>query len=253
MAWRPYGDARAPSLARPGQRRGPRTAWKVGAERRAQPSVPRPCQIGQKTSVYSAEPGRGLAVGSFHSVPREGGRAAVRVALEVVLFFGLSLPEVTGLADLGHDLAGPVARGVDVADRLLGHLALLLAGTEDLRAVTGPDKTFAKVGSVGQEEELKQIPIGDPLRIEGDLHRLGVAAIVLLGRVVVLAAGPSHAGGYDSVAVAQQLLHDPEAPSRENRSLGVVGHGLAPRFRSSAGTTFGKPAEYTRPSSQARQ
>src|SRR6516164_7982850 len=35
---------------------GPRTAWKAGAERRAQPSVPRPCQIGQKTSVTSSHP-----------------------------------------------------------------------------------------------------------------------------------------------------------------------------------------------------
>src|SRR5215467_5527210 len=108
-----------------------------------------------RSRSYSVEPGHGLAVGSFHTVPREGRRAAVRVALEVVLIFGLGLPEGTGLADLRDNLAGPVARGVDVADRLLGHLALLLARTKDLRAIAGPDETFAKVGPVDLEEELK--------------------------------------------------------------------------------------------------
>ena len=39
----------------------------------------------------------------------------------------LGLPERTGLADLGDDLAGPDARCVDVSDRVLGDLALLLA------------------------------------------------------------------------------------------------------------------------------
>ena len=38
----------------------------------------------------------------------------------------LGLPEVAGLAELGHDLAGPQARGLDVGDRLLGDLALLV-------------------------------------------------------------------------------------------------------------------------------
>ena len=53
------------------------------------------------------ELGRGLAVGSFHPGPRE--LRSVRIALEVVLIFRLRLPEGTGLADVGHDLAGPEA------------------------------------------------------------------------------------------------------------------------------------------------
>src|SRR5215510_14968055 len=85
----------------------------------------------------SVEPGRGLTVGNSHTVLRGGRRAAVRVALEVVLIFGLGFPERTALADLGHDLAGPVARGVDVPDRLLRHRALLLTRAKDLRAVAG--------------------------------------------------------------------------------------------------------------------
>src|SRR5262249_51415150 len=168
-----------------------------------------------------------LALGRFHALRGEGGRAAFRIALEVVLIFGLGRPERPGLADLGHDLAGPVARGIDVTDRLLGHLALLLARTEDRRAVTGADEVFAKVGPVELEEKLQQLPIGDPLRVEGDFGRLGVAGIVLLGGVIVLTAGPSHAGGDDSIAVTQQLLHDPEASPREDSGLGAVAHGLA--------------------------
>jgi hypothetical protein len=34
---------------------------------------------------------------------------AVRIVMEVVLVFGLGFPEDAGLADLGHDLAGPQA------------------------------------------------------------------------------------------------------------------------------------------------
>src|SRR5215469_7635292 len=64
---------------------------------------------------------------------------AVGVVLEVVLVFVLGLPEGTGLADLGHDLAGPHVGGVGVGDRVLGDLALLVARNEDLGAVVGAD------------------------------------------------------------------------------------------------------------------
>jgi len=39
---------------------------------------------------------------------------------------GLGLPERAGLAHVGDDLARPQAGGVDVGDRLLGNLALLV-------------------------------------------------------------------------------------------------------------------------------
>src|SRR3954451_20463042 len=63
---------------------------------------------------------------------REVAVVPVGVALQVVLVLGLGLPERTGRADLGHDLASPETRRVDVGDRVLGDLALLVAREEDL-------------------------------------------------------------------------------------------------------------------------
>src|SRR5687768_13100571 len=55
------------------------------------------------------ELGRGLAMRQLPARPRVMAGVAVRVVLEVVLMLGLGLPERAGLADLGHDLAGPEA------------------------------------------------------------------------------------------------------------------------------------------------
>src|SRR5215475_4033136 len=112
---------------------------------------------------------------------------AMGVALEVVLVFGLGLPEGTGLADLGRDLGTPKARGV--GDRFLGDLALLVAGVEDFGAVVEADQLFDKVGPVDLEEEFQDVPVGGPPGIEDDLDRLGVTRMVAGGRVVILAAG----------------------------------------------------------------
>ena len=62
---------------------------------------------------------------------------------------GLGFPEIAGGLDLGHDLAGPQARGLDVGDRVLGDLTLLLARVEDLRAVAGADVVALAVLVVG--------------------------------------------------------------------------------------------------------
>src|SRR5262249_42555616 len=66
---------------------------------------------------------------------REMAGVGVCVAPEVVLVFGLGLPERAGLADLGDDRAGPQAGGVDVGDRGPGNLALLFVRAEDLGPV----------------------------------------------------------------------------------------------------------------------
>jgi len=101
-------------------------------------------------------------------------------------------------------------------------LALLVACIEDLGAVVGADKPFAKVGSVDLEEELEDVAVGGPLGIEDDLDRLGVTRMVVAGWVVVLSAGVANAGGDDSVAVAQQFLRGPETAPGEDRGLDVL-------------------------------
>jgi hypothetical protein len=78
---------------------------------------------------------------------------------------------------------------------------------------------------VDLEEELEDVPVGDPLRVEDDLDSLGVAGMVPIGRVRVLAAGVADAGGDDAVPLAEQLLNSPEAAAGENGGLGVVGPG----------------------------
>src|SRR4051812_49648283 len=102
---------------------------------------------------------------------------------------------------------------------------------EDLRAVARADVVALAVlgaGVVDLEEELQDVPVGDPLRVEDDLDGLGVAGVVAVRRVRVLASGVSDAGRDDAVALAEQLLHAPEAASGEDCGLGLVGQGVAP-------------------------
>src|SRR3954453_5615481 len=180
-----------------------------------------------RACVRSAASGGGLAVGQLPARAREVAGVAVRVALEVVLVLRLGLPEGDGLAHLGHHLAGPQSRRVDVGDRLLRDLALLVARVEDLGAVARADVVaLAVLGRrvVDLEEELQDVPIGDALGVEDNLDRLGVPGMVPVGRVLVLSTGVSDPGGDDSIALTQQLLDAPEAPSREDGGLGVVAH-----------------------------
>jgi hypothetical protein len=144
--------------------------------------------------------------------------------LQVVLVFGPGFPEGAGLADLGHDLAVPQARGVGVGDRVLGDPALLVARVEDLGTVVGTDQFLAEVGPVDLEEELEDGPVGGPRGIEGDFDRLGMTRMVVGGGVVVLSAGVADAGGDDSVAVPQQFLRGPETAPGQDRGLGLLAH-----------------------------
>src|SRR5215470_7840398 len=78
---------------------------------------------------------------------------------------------------------------------------------------------------VDLEEELQDVPVGGPPGIKDDLHRLGMARMVVIGRVLVLPAGVADAGGDHPITVAQQLLHSPETAPGEDRRLGVGCHG----------------------------
>jgi hypothetical protein len=140
--------------------------------------------------------------------------------LEIVLIFGLGSPERWRLADFGHDPARPQACGIDRRDRLAGDLKLLDGRVEDLRAVVGADRLFSEVSAMYLKEELKDLSVGGPLRIEDDLDRLGRPGMALSRRVVIFSAGVADACGYDSGPVSQQLLRRPETASGEDRGLG---------------------------------
>ncbi len=99
---------------------------------------------------------------------------------------GLGLPERAGGLDLGDDLAGPEARGLDVGDRVLGDPALLVVDVEDRRAVAQADVVPLPVQRrrvVDLEEELEQVAVRGLLRVEDDLDRLGMRPVVAVGRV----------------------------------------------------------------------
>src|SRR4051812_45307672 len=99
-------------------------AWRVGSPSAVIMFAPFVITNGKLPLTSSAvrASGGGLAMRQLPPRPREMAVVAVRDALQVVLVLGLGLPERDGLAELGHDLARPQARGVDVGDRVLGHL-----------------------------------------------------------------------------------------------------------------------------------
>src|SRR3954453_12293168 len=159
---------------------------------------------GTSASMTTGQPPQELHLGRVFAMrqlpvrPREVAVVAVGGALEVVLMFGLGLPEGAGGADRGHHLARPDARGVDVGDRVLGDPALLVARIEDLGAVGRAHVVALTVLGrrvVDLKEELQDVPVGDPLAIEDDLDGLSVAGMIAICRVLVLAAGVADARG----------------------------------------------------------
>jgi hypothetical protein len=112
-----------------------------------------------------------------------------------VVFLGAG--EGAGVRDLGDHRMLPLAGLVDPVLDLLGDLALLGRGDEDGRAVLGADVVALAVqgGGVVHAEEplLQQVGVGQPARVEQDLHRLGVPGVavvhVLVARVREVATG----------------------------------------------------------------
>src|SRR5262245_23216752 len=87
------------------------------------------------------------------------------------------------------------------------------------------------------EEELQQIAECDFLRIEDDLDRFGVRAVIVVGRVGHITAGIAYPGADDARAFAEKILDTPETPSRQNCALSGHRWLLAcPIHRSSPGS-----------------
>src|SRR4029079_11789103 len=119
----------------------------------------------------------------------------------------------SGGHDFGHDLARPQARGVDVGDGVLSDVLLLIARVEDRRAVARADVVALAITRrriVDLEEELEQVTEADTRRIEDDLDRFGVRAVVLVGGVGAAAAGVADARRDHAVLAADEILHAPE-------------------------------------------
>ena len=77
------------------------------------------------------------------------------------------------------------------------------------------------------EEERQDVAERRLRGVEDDLDRLGVAGVVAVGRVVVLAAGVADAGVEHAGLAADEVLHAPEAAAREDGGLGAGGLGDA--------------------------
>src|SRR5262245_21943124 len=81
---------------------------------------------------------------------------------------------------------------------------------------------------VDLEEEFQQVAIGDDLRIEDDLHRFCMRAMIAIGSVGDIAAGIANAAADDARQLADEILDAPEASPGKNGALGR--HGLSPVF-----------------------
>src|SRR5262245_34038726 len=161
--------------------------------------------------------------------PHEVAGVAARVPQEVVLVLGLRFPEVVRGRDFGHDLAGPEAGGLDVGDRVLGDAALLVGRGEDRRTVARADVVALAVlrrRVMNLEEELEDLPEADLRGVVEDLDRLGVVAVVAVGRVRRVAARVADARLDHARILAEEVLHAPEAAAGEDRAFRR--HGVPP-------------------------
>src|SRR3981081_2706336 len=140
-------------------------------------------------------------------------RVALRVALQVVLVFGLGLPERSRRLDFGHGLVRPEAGRVDIRDGFFRDPLLLVADVEDGRPVAEPDVvslTVLRRRIMDLVEELQQLPVADLLGIEHDLDGLGVSSVVAVRGVSHVTARVAHPGGDHTLVLADQILHTPK-------------------------------------------
>src|SRR5215469_8135966 len=164
----------------------------------------------------------GLPLGKDPVGARKVTGVAVRMALQIVLVLRLGFPEVPYRRHLGDDLAGPQARGVQVGDRLLRHLLLLVAGIKDRRTVACADivaLTVPRRGVVDLEEVLEDAAVARLRRIKDDVDPFRMSTMVAVGRVRSGAAGITDASRDNAGKRADQVLHPPEAATSEYSAL----------------------------------
>src|SRR5699024_1228799 len=92
------------------------------------------------------------------------------------------------------------------------------------RAVAGSDVvalTVERRGVVDLEEEREDVAVRRLGGVEDDLHSLGVAGVVTVGRVRVLASGVADSSVEHAGLAADEVFHSPEASAGKNSRLGA--------------------------------
>src|SRR5690606_18089404 len=128
-------------------------------------------------------------------------------------------PEIADRRNLGDGPAWPETGSIHVGDRVFGDLLLLFAGIEDRRAVAGAyivALPVLRARVVDLEEEFQKVPVAGLLRVEDDLDRLGMGAMVTVGRVLDVAAAIADARRDHARKAADEILHAPEASTRQD-------------------------------------
>ena len=140
---------------------------------------------------------------------------------------GLSLPEGTGRGDFRHHLARPQAGSVDIGDGVFCDALLFVVHVEDGRPIAGAHVIALPVASgriVDLEEEFEQRAIARDRRVEGDLNRLGMGPVIVVGGVRNVAAGIADARLDHAGHLSDQVLHAPEAAACQNRPFRLHCH-----------------------------
>src|SRR5688500_17253660 len=94
------------------------------------------CRSGPRLRVFWCRVSSG---GELPVRPHEMAGVALRVPLKIVLMLALGLPEFACGNDLGHDLAWPQARRIDIGNRVFGNSPLFVACVENRRSIAGAE------------------------------------------------------------------------------------------------------------------
>jgi hypothetical protein len=92
---------------------------------------------------------------------------------------------------------------------------LLVIDVVDRRAIAHPNiiaLTVLRRRVVNLKEELEQAPIGDAIRVERNLDRLRMRAVVAVGRLRHIAAGVANPRAGHAVELADQILYPQKHP-----------------------------------------
>ena len=192
--------------------------------------------LGVKRSRQQSSTGPFLAAPSpsfrqFPVWPNEMAGVTVGIVFEVVLMFRFCFPERACGHDFSDDLVGPQTRCISVGNRILGHLLLFIVEIEECRAVAHAHivaLTILRRRVVDLEEKLEDLAIADLVRIEHDLDRFRVRAMVAVSRIGYIAARVSHPRGHYAGVASQQILHAPEAATCQDGSFSSRRHSTVP-------------------------